>query len=62
MAFEIPTEIIIFVCLFIAALALPMAWIAKNIWRDRAKTQIFAILGIISVIVFMILIWDYLPE
>jgi hypothetical protein len=62
MAIEIPTEIIIFVCLFIAALALPLAWISKNIWRDKTKTQVFAVLGVVSVIIFMILIWDYLPE
>lgn len=62
MAIEIPTEIIIFVCLFIAALALPLAWIAKNIWRDKTKTQVFAILGVVSVIIFMVLVWDYLPE
>ena len=62
MAIEFPTEIVIFVCLFIAALALPLAWIAKNIWRDKTKTQIFAIAGVVSVIIFMILVWDYLPE
>jgi hypothetical protein len=62
MAIEIPTEIIIYICLFLAALALPLAWIAKNIWRDKNKTQILAFIGIVSVIIFMVLVWDYLPE
>ena len=25
-----------------------LTWIAKNVWRDRSKTQLFALIAIIS--------------
>ncbi len=61
MAMSLTTEIVIYVCLFIAIFALPLAWVAKNVWRDKTKTQIFSLIGIVAVIIFMALIWDYLP-
>ncbi len=61
MAMNATTELIIYVCLFIAIFALPLSWVAKNVWHDRAKTQLFSLIGIVAVIIFMVLIWDYLP-
>ena len=49
MAMSLTTEIVIYVCLFIAIFALPLAWVAKNVWQDKAKTQLFSLIGIVAV-------------
>ncbi len=36
-----------------------LAWIAKNVWRDRERTNLFAMIGIISALAFMIWAWFY---
>lgn len=30
-----------------------LTWIAKNVWRDKAKTQTFALVAIIATLGFM---------
>jgi uncharacterized membrane protein YsdA (DUF1294 family) len=46
-----------FICAFIFGW---LTWVAKNVWRNKTRTQIFALLAVIFIVSFMILAWDYL--
>lgn len=30
-----------------------LTWVSKNVWQDRERTKIFAIIGIIATIIFL---------
>ena len=49
--------LVCFICAFIFGW---LAWIAKHVWRNKTKTQLFALLAIIFTVSFMILTWRYL--
>ena len=51
-----------YIFFFIAVLTGVLAIIAKNLWRDKTKTQILAYIAIVATVLFMILVWPYLPE
>jgi len=38
-----------------------LTWIAKNAWKDRKKTQIFALLATLSTFLFMIVGYMLIP-
>lgn len=46
-----------FICAFMFGW---LTWIAKNVWRNKTRTQIFALLAVIFTVSFMILAWEYL--
>ena len=51
-----------YIFFFIALFSGFMAIIARNIWRDPKKTQLFAYVGIVATLVFMALVFPYLPD
>jgi len=56
-------EIIVIYCSLILLLIMfPLTWISRNIWKDLKKARLFALIGITSMVVFMVSIWDYLPD
>jgi len=46
-----------FICAFMFGW---FTWIAKNVWRNKTRTQVFALLAVIFTVSFMILAWEYL--
>ena len=54
--------VVIIVSLIIALVMFPLTWIARNVWKDLTKTRAFALIGVTSMIIFMIMIWEYLPD
>jgi len=56
------TSIVIIVSFIVTVISTIMLHIAKNIWRDQKKTQLFALICIISVLTFMILLYPRLPD
>ena len=39
-----------------------LAMFAKHMWHDMGKTRLFAFIAIVSTVIFMILIFPYLPD
>jgi hypothetical protein len=54
--------VVIVVSLIIALIMFPMTWIARNVWKDLAKTRAFAVIGVASMVIFMVTIWEHLPD
>ncbi len=57
-----PYFIVVYILIFLVILALPLTFISKYIWKNRTLTQFFALLGTISMILVIILMWDYIPD
>ncbi|MBU2565629.1 MAG: hypothetical protein KKE04_00980 [Candidatus Thermoplasmatota archaeon] len=57
MSYSIIPLSVCFICAFIFGW---FTWIAKNVWRNKTRTQIFALLAVIFTVSFMILAWEYL--
>lgn len=55
-------EILAVVCIVIAVVAVPLTYIAKYSLRSRKLTAIFAAMGAVSVMLFIYLVWDLIPE
>ena len=49
--------ILLFLLVFFGILSI----IAKNLWRDRTKTQIFVFVAVVCTICFMIVVYPKLP-
>lgn len=47
---------------FLALLFGILTIIARNLWHDKIKTQAFALIAIVSTVIFMILVFPYLPN
>jgi CHASE2 domain-containing sensor protein len=56
-----PKLLAIYVSFALMLLALPLAWVAKYVWRSKSKTQLFVLMGVVATLTFMILVYDYLP-
>jgi hypothetical protein len=41
---------------------MPLTIISKYFWKNKTLTQFFAFLGIISMILIIIMVWDYIPD
>ncbi|MCD6383086.1 MAG: hypothetical protein J7L88_01335 [Thermoplasmata archaeon] len=50
------------VFLIIAIVVVPLVHIAKYSWKNRKLTAAFSILGAASVLIFLYLVWDLIPE
>jgi|GEM_PF-1952472 len=33
-----------------------LTWVSRNVWQDRARTQLFALLGVASTLTFVALV------
>lgn len=38
-----------------------LTWISRNVWQSKPKTQLFALLGVVSTTAFVILVMVVLP-
>jgi glycopeptide antibiotics resistance protein len=56
------TLIIIYSSLIIALIMFPLTWIARNIWQNKTRTQLFALIGVTAMVIFLASVWDYLPD
>jgi hypothetical protein len=54
--------VIIFISSILAIIMLPLTWVSRNIWKNKERTRLFALIGIVAMIVFIVTIWDYLPD
>ena len=53
----------VFLLLFLAlSLGFGMlTWISRNVWQSKPRTQLFALLGVVSTAIFVILVMVVLP-
>lgn len=61
MSTETARLIVIYASIIVALIMFPLTWVARNVWQDKTKTRLFALLGVTSMMIFMVSIWDYLP-
>jgi uncharacterized membrane protein HdeD (DUF308 family) len=54
--------IIVYFLIFLVILATPMTIVSKYYLKNKTMTQFFAFLGSISLILVIILVWDYIPD
>lgn len=57
-AYTLAVTILICVSAFFGVLAI----MAKYLWHDKTKTQIFVFIAVIATILFMILVYPTLPD
>lgn len=55
-------EILAVISMVVAVAAVPLTYIAKYSLRKRWLTTLFAAMGAASVMLFIYLVWDYIPE
>jgi hypothetical protein len=54
--------IIVYFLLFLVIISMPMTIISKYVWHNKTRTQFFAFLGTLSIILLIIMVWDYIPD
>jgi hypothetical protein len=50
------------VTLVICVLVMPLAYVAKHRWNNRRLTQGLSTVGIVSMLIFIALVYNYLPD
>ncbi|HDD59489.1 MAG: hypothetical protein J7K08_02900 [Thermoplasmata archaeon] len=55
-------ETLAVISIVIAVAAVPLTYVAKYSLRNRKLTTLFAAMGAVSVMLFIYLVWDYIPE
>jgi hypothetical protein len=53
---------IVYFLIFMVIFAMPMTMVSKYYLKNKTLTQFFAFLGSISLIIVIILVWDYIPD
>ena len=54
--------ILILISLAVAVAVNPLAYIAKHRWRNKRLTQGLSVVGVIATLIFIILVWPYIPD
>jgi hypothetical protein len=54
--------VVIYTSIILALVMFPLTWLARNKWKNLNLTRLFAMIGIISIFVFIASVWDYIPD
>lgn len=62
MTFDILARIAILITLSICVIVMPLAYVAKHRWGNMELTQKLSAVGVASMLVFLALVYRYIPE
>ena len=54
--------LVVYVLIFLVIISMPLTIISKYVWQSRLRTQFFAFLGSVSLILVIVMLWDYIPD